>query len=101
MLLKAYCMAWIPAFAGMTIGGIDKRRRIIVVIVVIAHYTFAMTDISFYHLTSTTLDQALPKLLEKALQGGFKAVVRAGSDTEAERLCGLLWSYDQDSFLPH
>ena len=61
----------------------------------------AMTDISFYHLTSSTLDDALPKLLEKALQGGFKVIVRAASDLEAERLCHLLWTYDPDSFLPH
>jgi DNA polymerase III subunit chi len=60
-----------------------------------------MTDISFYHLTSTSLDQALPKLLEKALQGGFRAVVRVASETEAERVNGLLWTYNPDTFLPH
>lgn len=60
-----------------------------------------MADIFFYHLTSTTLDQALPKLLEKALLGGFKAVVKVSDTQEAERLNSWLWNYDPDSFLPH
>ena len=60
-----------------------------------------MADIFFYHLTSTSLDQALPKLLEKALQGNFKANVRVSDAGEAERLNSWLWNYNPDSFLPH
>ena len=60
-----------------------------------------MADIFFYHLTSTSLDQALPKLLEKALQGNFCAVVRVADSQEAERLNSWLWNYNPDSFLPH
>lgn len=60
-----------------------------------------MADIVFYHLTSTSLDQALPKLLEKALQGNFRVLVRVATPTEAERVNGLLWSYNPESFLPH
>ncbi len=60
-----------------------------------------MTDIQFYHLTSTPLERALPKLLEKAIQGGFKAVVQVESDEKAEWMNGQLWSYDPASFLPH
>ncbi len=60
-----------------------------------------MADIFFYHLTSTSLDHALPKLLEKALQGGFRSLVRVAEPQEAERLCGWLWNYNLDSFLPH
>lgn len=60
-----------------------------------------MADIFFYHLTSTSLDQALPKLLEKALQGSFKTVVQVSDAQEAERLNSWLWNYNPDSFLPH
>ena len=60
-----------------------------------------MPEWRFYQLTRQSLDQALPPLLEKTLQRGWKAVVRA--DT-AERLASLddhLWSYRDDSFTPH
>jgi DNA polymerase-3 subunit chi len=60
-----------------------------------------MTDIGFYHLTATPLEDALPRLLEKVLAGGFRAVVMAGSNERAEALNGQLWSYSQGSFLPH
>jgi len=60
-----------------------------------------MADIHFYHLTATPLDRALPKLLEKALQGGYRILIRAGSQDKAEALNALLWMYDPASFLPH
>jgi DNA polymerase-3 subunit chi len=60
-----------------------------------------MTDIQFYHLTSTPLERALPKLLEKSLQAGLKALVKVDSDATAEKLDMLLWTYDPASFLPH
>lgn len=60
-----------------------------------------MTDIHFYHLTSTSLDNALPKLLAKVLDAGLRAVVHVSSEEEAERLNGWLWTWQPDSFLPH
>ncbi|MHA1538639.1 MAG: DNA polymerase III subunit chi [Alphaproteobacteria bacterium] len=60
-----------------------------------------MTDIGFYHLTGTTLERALPKLLEKVLASGKRAVVMAGSGERLEALDAILWTYRQDSFLPH
>lgn len=60
-----------------------------------------MTEYLFYHLTVTALDQALPKLLEKALQGGFRVHLCVATEEEAERINGLLWTYNPDSFLPH
>ncbi len=60
-----------------------------------------MTEINFYHLTRSTLEQALPRLLEKALQSGGRAVVMAGSPERIEALNAHLWTYDPDSFLPH
>jgi len=60
-----------------------------------------MTEIGFYHLTRSPLERALPKLLEKVLASGARAVVRAGSAERAEALSALLWTYDPNSFLPH
>lgn len=60
-----------------------------------------MTAVSFYHLERTSLDRALPKLLEKVLERGHRAVVLAGSDARVEALNTALWTYEQRSFLPH
>ncbi len=60
-----------------------------------------MTEIGFYHLTRSRLEQALPKLLEKVLASGARAVVRAGSEERVGFLNNLLWTYDAASFLPH
>ncbi|MDP6884241.1 MAG: DNA polymerase III subunit chi, partial [Rhodospirillales bacterium] len=60
-----------------------------------------MTDIAFYHLQRSALESALPKLLEKTLEAGERAVVMAGSEDRVEALNGVLWTYHQDSWLPH
>lgn len=60
-----------------------------------------MTEVSFYHLQRSRLEDALPLLLEKTLEAGKRAVVRVGSEQQAEQLSGHLWSYQQDSWLPH
>lgn len=60
-----------------------------------------MTEIGFYHLTRSPLERALPKLLEKVLDSGARAVVMAGSPERVAALNGLLWTYDSASFLPH
>ncbi|HEX3916135.1 MAG TPA: DNA polymerase III subunit chi [Caulobacteraceae bacterium] len=58
-------------------------------------------EVWFYHLERTSLDQALPELLEKTLARGWRALVRGGSAERLEHLDGWLWSYRDDSFLPH
>jgi DNA polymerase-3 subunit chi len=60
-----------------------------------------VTEIRFYHLQRTTLEKALPQLLEKVLERGQRAVVMAGSTERVEALSGLLWTYDDRAFLPH
>lgn len=60
-----------------------------------------MTDISFYHLLHTPLERALPKLMEKVRDSGARAVIRTGSAERTESICGVLWTYDPASFLPH
>ena len=58
-------------------------------------------EVWFYHLERTALDQALPELLEKTLARGWRAQVRAGSNDRIEHLDGWLWTWRDDSFLPH
>lgn len=60
-----------------------------------------MSQIGFYHLTRLPLDQALPRLLEKAAAAGLKVVVMAGSAERVEHLNGVLWTYNEESWLPH
>lgn len=60
-----------------------------------------MTDIGFYHLTRSSLVQALPRLLEKVYASGARAVVMTGSEERTGALDTILWTYDQSAFLPH
>ena len=60
-----------------------------------------MTEIAFYHLEKSPLERALPRLLEKTLQSGKRAVVLAGSEARVEALNADLWTYHPDSWLPH
>jgi DNA polymerase-3 subunit chi len=60
-----------------------------------------VTAIAFYHLQRTTLEAALPKLLEKVLEDGMRALVVAGSNERVESLNATLWTFDSQSFLPH
>ena len=60
-----------------------------------------MTEVRFYHLQRRSLEQALPKLLEKTLERGWRAVVLAGSRERVDSLNQHLWTYDPASFLPH
>ncbi len=60
-----------------------------------------MTEIAFYHLQKSGLDQALPKLLSKTLESGERAVVLAGSQERVDALNNMLWSVDPSGWLPH
>ena len=60
-----------------------------------------MTEIAFYHLDKWPLERALPKLLEKTLEAGKRALVLAGSEERVEALADLLWTYAQGAWLPH
>ena len=59
------------------------------------------TEVWFYHLERTGLEQALPELLEKTLQRGWKALVRVREAARLQHLDGWLWTYRDESFLPH
>ena len=60
-----------------------------------------MTEIRFYHMTRSSLEQALPQLLEKTLSLNLRAVVMAGSPERIEALTQHLWTYNPNNFLPH
>jgi DNA polymerase-3 subunit chi len=60
-----------------------------------------VTEVRFYHLQRTSLEAALPQMLEKTLARGQRAVVMAGSPERAEALALALWTYGDGSFLPH
>ena len=60
-----------------------------------------MAEVGFYHLLSTPLERALPRLLERAVGQGHRVVVQAGSPERVEHLNALLWTYDESGFLPH
>ena len=59
------------------------------------------TEVNFYRLTKSSLEDALPRLLEKTLQAGERAVVMLGSPERVDSLNNHLWTYDDRGFLPH
>jgi DNA polymerase-3 subunit chi len=60
-----------------------------------------VAEVWFYHLERSSLEQALPELLEKTLQRGWKAVVRAREPGRVAQLDEWLWTFRDDSFLAH
>lgn len=59
------------------------------------------TEVLFYHLEHQPLDRVLPGLVERTLERGWRAVVQAGSDERLAAIDSLLWTWKDDSFLPH
>ena len=60
-----------------------------------------MAEVLFYHLTESTLEDALPGLLERSLARGWRAVVQSGTEERRDALDVHLWSFRDDSFLAH
>lgn len=60
-----------------------------------------MTEVRFYHLLDQRLERVLPHLLEISLDRGWRVVVQAASEERIEALDAHLWTYRDDSFLPH
>jgi DNA polymerase-3 subunit chi len=54
----------------------------------------------FYHVEHTSLDAAVGPLLEKCLERKWRVVV-AGKPETIEKLDTALWTWKDDSFLPH
>jgi len=60
-----------------------------------------MTETLFYHLERRSLEDVLPGLVEKSLQRGWRAAIKTDSAERSDALDTLLWTYDDQSFLPH
>jgi len=60
-----------------------------------------MAEVWFYHLQGQSLEGVLPNLLERSLERGWRVVVQASSEERIEALDAHLWTYRDESFLPH
>ncbi|WP_127088480.1 DNA polymerase III subunit chi [Aquabacter cavernae] len=60
-----------------------------------------MTEMLFYHLERRPLEDALPLLLEKSLERGWRCVVQCATPERRDALDAHLWTYSDASFLPH
>jgi DNA polymerase-3 subunit chi len=60
-----------------------------------------VSEVLFYHLERRTLDDVLPGLVEKSLERGWRAAIRAESADRAQAIDNLLWTFSEESFLPH
>src|SRR6218665_355673 len=63
--------------------------------------TARVTEILFYHLTESRLEDALPPLLDKSVERGWRVVRQTADDERRDMLDNPLWTYREDSFLPH
>jgi DNA polymerase-3 subunit chi len=60
-----------------------------------------MAEIFFYHLQRQPMERVLPQLLERSVERGWRVVVQVASEERMEALDAHLWTYRDDSFLPH
>ena len=60
-----------------------------------------MSRIDFYHLQKQNLEDVLPKLVEKAYETGAKIKIKVGNEARVEFINSLLWTYNDESFIPH
>lgn len=60
-----------------------------------------MPEVWFYHLVRQPLDQVLPALLEKAVGRGVRVVVQVGAPERVDALDERLWTWSDESFIPH
>lgn len=60
-----------------------------------------MAEVLFYHLSESRLEDALPGLLERSLARGWRVVVQTLTEERRDALDHHLWTYRDDSFLPH
>jgi DNA polymerase-3 subunit chi len=60
-----------------------------------------VTEIGFYHLTRTALEQALPRLLGRVLATHGRAFVLCGEADRAAALDAALWTAPEPDWFPH
>jgi DNA polymerase III subunit chi len=59
------------------------------------------TEIWFYHLERSSVDETLPPLLEKCVERGWRAIVRSTDPARLDAVDAVLWTYKPASWLPH
>jgi DNA polymerase-3 subunit chi len=64
-------------------------------------YTDPMAEVLFYHLERSRLEDVLPTLLERTLARGWRAELRVGEPDRLDALDDWLWTFAEESFLPH
>lgn len=57
--------------------------------------------IDFYHLGKTSIDIALPSILEKIMSTGKKTILRTDLPERVDYFNNLLWTQNPASFIPH
>jgi DNA polymerase-3 subunit chi len=60
-----------------------------------------VTEIGFYHLTRSKLQEALPKLLSRVLDANGRALILCGDAERARALDAALWLPADPPWLPH
>lgn len=60
-----------------------------------------MAEVGFYHLTRSTVEQALPRLLGRTLESGARALVLCGEPPRPEAVDAALWAAPVPVWLPH
>lgn len=60
-----------------------------------------MSEVWFYHLTASSLEAALPQLLQKSLERGWRVLVQGTEPDRIDHLDRYLWTHDEAGFLPH
>ena len=58
-------------------------------------------ELWFYHLERQPLQTVLPVLVEKTLGRGWRALLRFSTLERLETIDSSLWTYRDESFLPH
>lgn len=60
-----------------------------------------MAEVLFYHLQHQPVEAVLPGLLLRSLERGWRVAVEAGDEHRMAALDDHLWTFSDDSFLPH
>ncbi len=60
-----------------------------------------MTEIRFYHLERQPMEKILPILVSKAYKNGHKILIKTETNQSVEKINALLWTFTQNSFIPH
>lgn len=60
-----------------------------------------MAEWYFYHLESTGVEDALPPLVEKCLERGWRVLVSSPSPARLQAVDEALWTLVERSFIPH